>query len=203
MALVRTNLTAAIAINDTSITVASANGIAAGSNLQIDAEFFEVQTSYVSGLILPVLRGQNGSASLAHGNGAAVVAGTAADFANPPAQSATSVNLPANRVREITSMGASGPIPNPLPGTDRVVFLNGGTVIAATLTNPGKDNDGDLLYIVSASPVAHTLAYAAGFGGAGGTADLATFSATATGCTVLMACNEKWMSAPSASVVLS
>lgn len=193
MALVRTTLTAAVAGQESQITVAAATGISAGTTIQVDAEFMQVLSSYVSGLILPVLRGRNGSATLPHANGAAVVAGNAADFADPPAQSAASVNLPANRVREMKSIGASGVIPNPKPGTDLFVLLTGSAVLTMTIGNPGKDNDGDIIIVANNAPAAHTITYATGFGGTVAN-DVVTFpAAPASAAFMAIAVNERWV----------
>jgi hypothetical protein len=194
MAQVRTTLTAAFKSGDTQLAVANATGIAAGMYLQIDAEFLQVQSSYVSGLLIPVLPGRNGSLSLAHPLGAGVTAGTAADAADPPAQSAASVNLPANRVREIKSLGAGDTVcPLPRPGCDLFVMLTGAVPILATLANPRKDNDGDMLVVGGAGAAAHTITYATGFGGVVAS-DVVTFPASpATAGFAAIACNEKWV----------
>jgi hypothetical protein len=194
MALTRTAITAALPVDANTISVVSAAGIAAGDNLQIDAEFLQVQTSYVSGTVIPVLRGRNGSATLPHAIGAPVVAGKAGDFADPPAQSAASVNLPANRVREIKSVGTGTTVlPIPKPGTDLFLMFTGTVVIAATLPNPGKDNDGDILSVANTGSAAHTITYAGGFGGVAAS-DVVTFpAAPATAAFVAIACNERWI----------
>ncbi|HMF58851.1 MAG TPA: hypothetical protein VK595_00685, partial [Vicinamibacterales bacterium] len=66
MALVRTTLAAACLAGDTSITVASATGITQGYFLRIDQEDMRVASNYVSGVSIPVIRGQAGTLVQAH-----------------------------------------------------------------------------------------------------------------------------------------
>lgn len=193
MALARTTLSAAVAADDREITVASATSIVAGRLLLVDNEWMQVTQSYVSGTTIPVLRGRNGSFQRAHVSSAGVVHGDAADFANPPAQSSLAVNAPLTRVREIRSLSAAGAVTLPTPGTDIVNILNGTSVIAATMANPAKDNDGDLLIVVGNGKAAHTLTYTAGIGDGGANVDVMTFPAGAQACMVFIAANEKWV----------
>lgn len=193
MALVKTTLAAAVAVGDSQVTVALATGLAAGRLLSVENEWMQVQQSYVSGVTVPVLRGRNGSATLAHVTGATLVHGDAADFANPPAQSAASVNAPLNRVRVRTSYAAAGAIAIPQPGTDGIAEIIGTGALAMTLANPAVDNDGDVLIVIANGKAAHTLTYAAGLGNGGSGFDVATFSATLAGGCTLMAMNGFWV----------
>lgn len=203
MALARTTLSAAVAQGDSVITVASATSIVAGRLILIDNEWMQVQQSYASGTSVPVLRGRNGSVQTSHPTSAGVVHGDAADFANPAAQAYGSVNGPLGRVRDLRSYSAAGAIDLPTPGTDRVAILNGTGALAMTLANPTKDNDGDILIIVGNGKAAHTVTYTAGFGDAGSSYDVATFTANGQCSLVLIAANEKWMlfGAPQAGTV--
>ena len=196
MALIRTTLAAAATVNDTTISLVNTAGLMEGMGILIDAEWLQVTTAYKVGqatTLVPVLRGRNGSAGAEHALGAAVVIGTAADFATPPAQSPVAVNAPANRVREIKSVGIAGPVPLPKPGTDLFCMLTGTTVLAMTLANPGKDQDGDILTVANISPAAHTVTYAGGFGGVVAS-DVVTFpAAPASAAFTAIACNERWV----------
>jgi len=195
MALIRTTLASALTVNDNVISVAAATGVMEGMGVLIDAEWLQITTAYKigSGVNLPVLRGRNGSATTEHAIGAGVTIGTAADFANPPAQSPVAVNAPANRVREIKSVGVAGALPLPKPGTDLFLMLTGTTVLAMTLANPGKDQDGDILTVANISPAAHTVTYTGGFGGVAAS-DVVTFpAAPASAAFTAIACNERWV----------
>jgi len=195
MALIRTTLASALTVNDNVLSVANAAGIMEGMGVLIDAEFLQITSAYKvgSGVNLPVLRGRNGSATTPHALGAAVTIGTASDFADPPAQSPVSVNLPANRVREIKSVGVAGALPLPKPGTDLFVMLTGSTVLAMTLAHPGKDQDGDILMVANISPAAHTVTYTGGFGGVAAS-DVVTFpAAPGSAAFMAIACNERWI----------
>lgn len=193
MALVKTTASAAIGASDSVVNLTSATSVAANRLILIDNEWMKVQASYVSGTAVPVLRGVNGSVQLAHVSGVTAVHGDSADFANPPAQSAASVNAPLNRVRVKTSYAAAGAISLPSPGTDAIAEIIGTSALAMTLANPGVDNDGDLLIIVANGKAAHTVTISSGIGNGGASFDVGTFSASLqTGC-VLMAMNGYWV----------
>src|SRR4030095_7276565 len=85
MALVTPTLAAPVSLTDTSVTLSSATGVAAGMTMTIDAETLKIAQNYLTGVVVPVLRGQDGSAPAVHRLGANVNVGTAADFPAPPA----------------------------------------------------------------------------------------------------------------------
>ena len=194
MALSRTTLSAAVGLNDTQISVASASGFAAGYYIQIGDEFFK-QSSAAVGTVIPVLRGQNGSYNRAHVSGAAVVVGSADDFAQAAPGVVNSYPL-AGRRREKKSYSASGAIALPTPGSDLIAMLNGTSVLAMTVAAPSKDMDGDMLYIASNGAAAHTVTFTGGLSGAGSSYDVLTVNASKP---VLlgpfMAVNEVWQMA--------
>jgi hypothetical protein len=196
MALIRTTLASELKVNDTTMSVTNTAGLMEGMGVKIDAEWLQITTAYKVGqatTLVPVLRGRNGSAGADHALGASVTIGTAADFADPPAQSPVAVNAPANRVREIKSVGVAGALPLPKPGTDLFVMLTGTAPLAMTLANPGKDQDGDILTVSNISPAAHTVTYAGGFGGVAAS-DVVTFpAAPASAAFTAIACNERWI----------
>jgi hypothetical protein len=189
MALATTTLSAAVAVNDNSITVASATSVAAGRLIRIDDEFLQVAQNYVSGTSVPVLRGRDGTVTAAHASSANVTHGAATDFVNPPAQVAGLATNPRQRALPIFSYSAAGAIA-PVPG---IHVINGTGALAMTLASPTKDMDGELLIIVANGKAAHTVTYSAGFGAGTTNSDVATFSATfALGFTAI-AINGVWV----------
>ena len=195
MALVRTTVAtgAAVGIDDVEVTVTSATSIVSGRFMRIDDEWFKVRKGYVSGTIIPVTRGLHATAQLAHVAGAGVVHGAPEDF---DAASATKdvTNPIAGRAVVMRSYSASGAIALPNAGEDMYVQLNGTSVLAMTVAAPGVDLDGAGLYIQSNGAAAHTVTFAGGLSGAGGSYDVLTVNATAP---VLMgpfrAVNGLWM----------
>jgi len=195
MALNTTTLTGAVTIDQNIIAVAAATGFAAGSFAVVDHEVMEVQEGYVAGsLNVPVLRGRDGTATTTHASAARITVGVAADFLSATeAQQAT--NYPISTPgRRRTSISATGALPLPLAGNDLDVFLNGTTIIAATLANPTNDMDGSRLTVIGNGKAAHTITYTAGLGGVGATADVITFSATQAGAVQLVAAGGFWNS---------
>lgn len=197
MALAKTTTSAAVATGDTVVNLTSATSVVAGRLILIDGEWMKVQQSYVSGTAVPVLRGINGSVQSAHVSGANAVHGDAADFANPAPQVAAAINAPTQRVRLLKSYSAAGAIDVPTPGTDLFAIINGTGALAMTLANPGKDNDGDILYVVGNGKAAHTVTYTAGLGNGGANLDVATFAAGGQQCMAFIAANEIWVPMPS------
>lgn len=191
MAINKTTLSAAVAVNDTSIVVASATGLAINAVIRVDQEIMKVAQAWSSGTTVPVLRGQDGSATAAHKASANVIIELASDLAGPAPL--TTVQFPTVRARQVVSYSASGAIAIPAPGSDTVVTLNGTGALAMTLANPTTDMDGDILYIVANGKAAHTVTYSAGVGNGGGTMDVGTYNATEqTGC-ALMAVGGFWV----------
>lgn len=192
MALVRTTLSSAITADDTSLVVASATGFSAGYVVRIDGEDMQIGSGYSSGTTIPVRRGINGTAATAHVASAGVVCGQGSDWADPTAQ--TPVLFPiAGRARTVTSYSAAGAISLPTAGSDEVAIINGTGALAMTLADPGVDNDGDLLVILSNGKAAHTVTYAAGLGDAGSGYTVATFPSGGQACLALIAANASWV----------
>ena len=195
MALTRTTINGAITGNDTTIRVASATGFTKGSYLRIDNELL-LQTGEASGTVIPVRRGQNGTAAVAHVTGAGVVVGLASDFPEPAAGSASPVTLPTQPNRMLTSYSASGAITLPDAGSDVVAILNGTSVLAMTVAAPTAEMDGCCLYIAGNGVAAHTVTFTGGLSGASTNYDVITVNASAP---VLlgpfMAVNSLWQAA--------
>lgn len=191
MSLTATTLSSAVVISDNVIKVASATGFAAGNYVTVDQEKMRIAQNYVSGTTIPVLRGQDGTATAAHPTAAKCITELASDFSAVSPQTATQNPNQAGRV--ILSYSASGAIALPSQGTDGIAFLNGTSTLTMTLANPTADMDGTLLYIVANGKAAHTVTYSAGVGNGGSSMDVGTFNTTeATGC-VLMAAGGFWV----------
>ena len=193
MALTTTTLSAAVLAGDTSVTVTSATGFAAGNIVQIDQEFSTVANSYVTGTIIPLTqRGQNDTVAAAHVSGANITTGLPSDFADPSSSVVSSYPLAARR-RKLTSYSAAGAITLPVSGEDVIAVLNGTSVLAMTLAAPTKDIDGSILYIVGNGAAAHTVTVAGGFSAASTGYTVFTVNATAPVLIMAMAVNGKWI----------
>jgi hypothetical protein len=177
MALVRTTLSSAVGVNDTTIRVADATGFSAGYVIRIDQENLRVAKTYVSGTTIPVTRGQDGTVQAAHVVTAGVVCGVATDWSDGGPQ--TDVGYPiAGKARQVQSITATSTLTLPPAGTDLVVILNGTSVITLTVPVPTKDMDGTMLWIAGNGAAAHVLTFTGGLSGAGSGYTLITVNAT-------------------------
>ena len=186
MALTRTTASAA-SVSDTEVVLASIAGLQVSHHIVVDAEVMRV-LSVGSGATVPVgvLRGIKGSNVTAHAAGAQATFGPPADFGGGG-------QAPRPR-REVVSYAAAGAIANPTPGTDRIAIILGTNALAMTMASPAKDNDGDMLIVVSGAKGAHTVTYTTtGLGGGGATTDLLTLSVVAQMSAVFIANNEVWI----------
>ena len=191
MALATTTLSVAVALADTSIVVASATSVAAGRLVLVDQEMMKVMQSYVSGTTtVPVQRGIDGSATVAHKITANVTHGAATDFATPSAQEV--VTYQASRAVVVQSITATSTLTLPAAGTDLRVILNGTSVITLTVPVPTKDMDGTTLMIIGNGAAAHVLTFTGGLSGAGTSYDVVTVNATAPIAMQCVACNGLW-----------
>ena len=196
LALVHTTNSASITTADTSIIVASATGFAAGYGARVGDEMMRVGGAYVSGTIIPVIRGQEGTLVVAHAVTTEVVCGTAADWSTPGAQ--TTVQYPlAGRSRRLSTYGAAGAIALPTPGCDEVAIINGTAALAMTLAVPTKDLTGSILYIIGDGKAAHTVTAAGGFGAGSTGYTVGTFDTNAQCGITLMAMNSVWVTVSS------
>jgi len=175
-------------VSDTDIVLTNPAGIQVSNQIVVDGEVMRVLSvpspTPGTNAQIGVLRGIRGSAVTAHPFGATATFGPPSDFG--PAKS---------QRRDIVSVGANGVIPNPTPGTDKVVFINGTTALTTlTLASPVKDNDGDILTVVANGKAAHVLTYTTtGLGGGGAATDVVTFSAAAQTSVSFIAANELWI----------
>jgi hypothetical protein len=193
MALTRTTLSSAVAVDSTSIVVASATGFAADRIVRVDQEWMVVQKNYSSGTTIPVRRGQMGSKNVAHVASAGVVVGTAADDYDAPGFVSAN-NVTAGRPRVITSITAdNSTVTHAAAGSDHVVILNGTSVINLTVPIPTTDMDGDRLLIVGSGTAAHVVTFTGGIGGEGSSYDVVTFNASGPVAIEVVACNAVWL----------
>lgn len=200
MAITATTLSGAISADQVLIKVASATGFGKGKVLKIDDEFLVQTAEADSGAttMIPVRRGQNGTQAKAHVTGANVLVGTAsilsgaADFAGSDVTTEAAYPL-SGRQRRVLSYSAAGAITLPSPGTDMVAVLNGTVADAMTIAVPTKDQDGDMLLIISSGAAAKTLTFTGGLSGAGSSYDVVTINATAVAALICFACNGLWV----------
>lgn len=137
MAYARTTLAAAMAATDTSAVVTSATSMAAGNRFIVDQEEMKIAQSYTSGTTIPLLRGQDGTATVAHANGAGVAQGIGVlDWPDPTATSQQATVPPSRDVNlersiDITATGATGTTSAALP------FVTPCNVVATGVSGAG------------------------------------------------------------------
>lgn len=194
MALTQTTLSSACAVGDTTIVVASATGFAADQPIRIDGETMKVSHVYTAGTTnVPVIRGQNGTVATAHPTSAKVLTGASSDSQWGGVAAGTIVQYPlAGRALQTLSYSASGAITLPDPGADMLAILNGTSVLAMTIADPAKSLDGSVLTISANGIAAHTLTFASGLSGAGGSYDVVTINASAPVTLRFIAQNGLW-----------
>lgn len=190
MALTTTTLSSAVAVNDTSIKVASATGFAAGQFVRVDSEFMTIAQNYSSGTTIPVLRGKVGTVTAAHATSANVTTGVSTDFQPAPSGlELLAVNPVTPAFGTVFSYSAAGAI----AVVSGIHVINGTGALAMTLANPTKDQDGTVLIVVANGKAAHTLTITSGIGNGGASFDVGTFSASLqVGC-ILVAVNGFWV----------
>lgn len=197
MAFNYTTNSSAIALTDKSIVLASATGVVAGAIIVIDREQMQVTKEYVSGTTVNVIRGQDGTAQIAHVSGAFVTVGLATDFPAPgPGGPATL--YPTIPVTDYRSYAAAGAITLPSAGRNMTAEIIGTGALAMTVAAPTKELAGTRLFIVGNGKAAHTVTFTTGLGAVGATADVATFKADQQQGIEVIACGLAWV--PSATV---
>lgn len=192
MAINLTTLSGAVVVDQNTISVAAATGAASGTFVLVDQEVMQVTPGYVSGLVVPVLRGRESSATQAHATGAQVKFFLGSDAPNLPPQQVAAVPV-SSPARTRTSYTAAGAITLPLPGNDVDAVINGTSAFAMTLANPTTDMDGCRLTVMGNGKAAHTLTYTAGLGNVGAAADVITFKADQSQALTLIACGGFWV----------
>lgn len=192
MALATTTLSVACAATDKFLILTSATSVAAGRLLRVDQELMQVTQDYVSGTTVNVLRGRDGTKTVAHFITAAVTHGLASDFDAPV--SPAIIGFPAMRptvVQSITTTATSLVLPD--AGCDTRLVINLATAATITIPVPTKDMDGDALWVVSSTVAAHVLVFTGGFGGVGSGYTTVTAATGAQMCVgPIIACNGTW-----------
>lgn len=192
MALATTTLSSACAATDKFIVVASATSLTPGRLVLIDAEVMQVTQDYVSGTTVNVLRGRDGTVTVAHVTTANVTHGLSSDFDPPSAQ--TTVGYPvAGRATIVKSITATSSLTLPDGVSDTIVVLNGTSVITLTIPVPTKDMDTSRITIVGNGAAAHAITFTGGLSGAGTSYDVITVNATAPIAVQAIACNGLWV----------
>jgi len=173
MALTNTTLAAAAAVGDTTIKVTATTGFAVGQAIRVDNEIM-AQSAAAVGTVIPVRRGLEGSAQIAHGILADVVTGLAGDWPSAPAGESVAVPpAPGRRSVGVDTTFATADFP---PG-DTTYVITKATAAALTVGAPSKAQNGLRLTFLSATAAAHTVTSAAGFYGDTTGSDIATFAA--------------------------
>ena len=195
MALVNTTLGAACALGDKQITVASATGLLAGLLGKIGGEWVQITKGYtIASTTVPVLRGQEGTAQVAHSNGAQVTFFGLASDLTAESPGTVSPTPAAGRARETTEINATAAWLPKGGDQDELVILNGTSVIALTIVNPTQDQTGKVVTFVGNGKAAHTITYTTtGFGNVGANADLVTFGANQANSFQMIACGGFWV----------
>ncbi len=191
MALTNTTLAAAKAASDTSFTVASATGFAAGYIVRIGDELYQVTKGYVAASVtVPVGVEKGGTVAVAHPSGAQVTVGAATDWAQQTAPQTTPQFPIAGRAQVINEYSADGAIALPPAGGDALAVISGTAHTGMTLAVPTKDLNGSTLTILNLTAAAHVITVA---GGVGGSAIVTlTMDSGGRSMITLLAYNELW-----------
>lgn len=171
MSLTATTVNAAVGARDTSISVASATGFnnpqfqagaipgSGGSApynvVQVDMEQMRVES--VSGTVIGVTRGFNGTSQVAHSSGAPAFVGLPSDF--PYAEIINKMFVPGletNGPVQLTATNLSGSADALTGVAGRYVIKTAG-VDAITLAAPNASMEGNLIEIWSDTANAHTI----------------------------------------------
>ena len=191
MALTQTTLAAAVGVNDSTIKVTATTGFAVGNLIRVDNEVM-AQTAAASGTSIPVRRGLEGSAQVAHGILSAVATGLTTDLPNP--SPGLIVAVKAGDPARVT-LGADatlGAADLNIAGTTYVIAK--ATAAAITLGAPTVAQDGLTLVFISATAAAHVITATGLFddGVTGGSKNAATFAAFIGATIVIQANRGKW-----------
>lgn len=193
MSFVVTTLGAACAVTDRQIQVASATNFAAGQLIRIDDEFMKVTQAYASGVLIPVLRGREGSVTAAHVKTANVITDALTDnLWGAPGSGTLVTSQIYGRQCQIVSVSATSTLTLPVAGVDMRVILNGTSVITLTIPVPTADMDGTHLVILSNGAAAHVLTFTSTLNNAGSGYTSFTNNASGTLAVQVWACNGFW-----------
>lgn len=192
MALTTTTLASACALNDRTLTVASATGFVAGYKILIDGEFMEVDKSYVSGTAIPVLRGREGTAQAAHVVTSNVTVGIGSDWANPAPGAVGGTTYFPSLPYYVLSMTTTGAVTLPSGRFMAAFILNGTSAITPTFAAPTKDQDGSIIFIASNGVAQHIPTFTGGLNGVGSGYTALTGASGAKVNFIVMAVNGYW-----------
>ena len=165
-----TTLNGAVNATQTTVLLTSGTGVVVGNFLKVDSEFMKVLDITTTPLIR-VSRGQNSTLATAHATLATVASGTAAEHpltGQFPSQDGTA--LPDRTY----TYGASGALAL-APGLHILKGPSGS--VTMTLAAPTAAQNGLRMTITAATSQAYTVTVTAGFGGLGGSFDVATYNA--------------------------
>ncbi len=209
MSITTTTLSGAVAVNDLSISVASAAGAAVKNVIRIDDEWF-TQSSDASGTALPVLRGQQGSYNRTHVAGAVVQMGLASDFPVAPAGTVIPVPVSPTVVHQSTPANATTPAVLTVPLSNQGVFITllGTTTNTYTIVEPVAAQEGQIITIQAGAAHAYIVQALDSLGVASDTSfsgdqDLATFGGAIGDAFSFKAVNGAWMVLYKTNVTLS
>ena len=198
MALTNTTLAAAMGANDMQLKVTSATGFAVGQLVRVDNEEM-LQTAAANGVYIPVRRGLDGSAQVAHGILADVATGLTTDFPSPPLGKTALFPVDTARI----SIGVDTTFTAADFSQDTTYVITKATACAVTLGAPSKAQNGLKITFRSATAAAHTVTYAAGFLGDAGSSDIATFAAKIGAMLVIEANAGTWGAVSTSSVTIA
>jgi hypothetical protein len=184
VALVSTTLASAKALNDRTIKLTSATGIANKMLVRVDGELMRVTDVSLSPTI-GVVPGYNGSAATPHGILAPAVFGLASDFVG-----IMGINPQTEVVSQ--SIGLDGALTGPngvgtVPVTDTLFFITKATAATLTIAAPAVDQQ-NTITIISTTAAAHVLTLT----GNTATMDVATFIAGIGSALVIKAQSGAW-----------
>jgi hypothetical protein len=168
MAVTATTLASAKAINDRTIKLTSATGVAVKMLVKVDQEWMRV-TDVSASPTIQVVPGYNGTPAMPHGILAPVEYGVPNDwvgyFSTNPQDEVVS-----------QSFGVDGAITGPsgtgVPVADTLVYLTKATAGAYTIALPGQGQSNEITFI-STTAAAHTVTMTGNPGGS----DVGTFTA--------------------------
>jgi hypothetical protein len=193
MAITRTTLGAAIDADERRIPLASTTGMLVGDLIAVGQEIMQVNGVPVAGTA-KVQRGMAGTAAKAHATGASAEFGQRGDFNAFGTRSTDGPDRGFGLARRANKVyTAAGEIN--VEGGTHVIDNGGAGALAMTLADPGADDEGMRLTIVTGSDDAHTVSNAAGsgFNGGGAGEDVCTFAAATGSSLELVAVGGVWL----------
>lgn len=188
-----TTLNGAITKDDTSIRVAAVTGFGTGYYIRLDNEWLlQTGAADATALTVPVKRGQNGTAAVAHVTSTPVVVTDDANDATSP-QTVTQLAEPIPVSNQLSYPRFTYVASGALTAQRGIHELLGTSVLTMTLAVPSKMRDTDEMIIVSNGKAAHTVTLATAIGDAGSGYTVLTFPAGGKIACRLMAMGGIWV----------